>query len=222
MRKFLYFGKSRSSISLEVAYTPMAQVGLDFGEDITLSFGFLVQFYISLNVHKINSWLYRHKLQDRALKFDIWFKEGVLISINLFAKTMESKKGDWKWFWNMSDILKGKARVSKKVIEEKDILVPMPEKSYKAHAILADWTWHYPRWFSLTIRRCEIELEEGIPHAGKGENSYDCGDDATFGVTTGKIKNIAVAVGNLVGSTLDIRVRYGGWKDWNFKRKPKK
>src|SRR3990167_5778242 len=31
--------------------------------------------------------------------------------------------------------------------------------------------------------------------AGKGENSWDCGDDATFWITTGPVKSIPEAVG---------------------------
>jgi len=91
----------------------------------------------------------------------------------------------------------------------------MPEKNYPAHAILADWTWTYPRWFSKTIRRCEIKIPGGLPHEGKGENSYDCGQDATFSIAT-KAKTIPEGVGQLVGSVLKDRVKYGGWGDYNW------
>lgn len=218
IRKFFYWNKSRDYISFELSYLPMCQIGIDFGEDITFSIGCFVQFYISLSIFKLYSWFYKHKINDRALSFDIWFNNGFPVSIYLMSETMCWKNGDWKWCWNISNKLKGKSTVSKKKIEEKDILIPMPEKSYKGHAILADWTWHYQRWFSKTIRRCEIKVPEGIPHPGKGENSWDCGDDATFGLTTGKVKNIPQAVGDLVGMTLETRVKNGGWEDWNWER----
>lgn len=197
----------------------MAQIGIDFGEDITFSIGCFLQIYISLGIPKFNSWLYKHKLNNRALKFDMWFRNGWSVSLNFLSDTMGWKKGGWRWYLNIDNKLKGKYKVSKKIIEERDILVPMPEKSYRAHAILADWTWKYPRWFPKTVRRCEIDVPEGIPHAGKGENSWDCGDTATFGMTTGRVRSIAKAVGNLVGTVLNDRVRYGGWGDWNWKRK---
>jgi hypothetical protein len=226
IRKFFYWNNYRNYISFELGYLPMCQIGIDFGEDITFSIGCFIQFYVSLNIVKLNHWLYKHKIYDRALKFYFWFggndgtitKSRFAISVNLMSDDTGWKKGGWRWYMNISDKLKGKFTVSKKIIEIKDILIPMPEKSYKARAVLADWTWHFPRWFPKTIKRCEIEIPEGLPHAGKGENSWDCGDDATFGLTTGKVRSISQAVGELVGMTLETRVKNGGWDDWNWKR----
>jgi hypothetical protein len=131
---------------------------------------------------------------------------------------MSWKKGDWKWYINFRDKFKGRYKVTQKIIEERDILIPMPEKSYNAHAVLADWTWKYQRWFPMTIRRCEIEIPDGIPHEGKGENSWDCGVDRTYGVTTGKVKDIPEAVGNIVESSLRTRIKNGGWGDWKWEK----
>jgi hypothetical protein len=217
VKKYFYFGKN--SITIGTFYYPCIQIGLEFGEKITLKLGSFIQLYFSLNFYRLNSLLRKIKMNDRELSFDIGFSNGLTLRINLFADTMGWKKGDRKWCFFISDMIKGNHSVSKTIIEERDILIPMPEKSYQAHAILADWTWKYPRWFSKKVRRCEIDIPDGIPHAGKGENSYDCGDDATFGITTGRVKNIPIAVGNLVGSILNDRVRYGGWSDWNFQRK---
>lgn len=218
IRKFFYWNKSRDYISFELGYLPMCQIGIDFGEDITFSIGCFIQFYISLSIFKLYSWFYKHKITNRALSFDFWFNNGFPISLNLMSDTMCWKNGDWKWCCDISRKLKGKFTVSKKIIETNFVLIPMPEKTYKGHAVLADWTWHYPRWFSKTIRRCEIGVPGGIPHPGKGENSWDCGDDATFRLTTGKVRSIAEAVGKLVGMVLESRVKYGGWEDWNWKR----
>jgi hypothetical protein len=216
VRKFIYFNKN--SIIVEVSFLPMAQIGLSFGEHITFSLGFFVQFYLSFDFLAISSLLYKHNFYDKALDLTIWFNNGGSISVNLFSDTMGWKRGDLNWYFPILGTLKGKAKVTKRVIEERDILIPMSEKVYSAKAILADWTWKYPRWFRKVIRRCEIKIPEGIPHAGKGENSWDCGDDATFGITTGQCKSIPEAVGVLVGSCLKDRVRYGGWKDYNWKR----
>jgi hypothetical protein len=61
--------------------------------------------------------------------------------------------------------------------------------------------------------RVDLKIDKGIPHAGKGENSWDCGDDATYGMCCA-VKNIAEGVGVLVGSVLHDRVKYGGYGDW--------
>lgn len=216
MRKFIYFNKN--SIIIEISFLPLAQIGLSFSEHVTFSLGFFIQFYLSFDFPVINSWLYKHKLNDKALDLNIWFNNGGSISVNLFSDPMSWERGDLIWYFPILGTLKGRAKISKKIIEERDILIPMPEKMYSAKAILADWTWIYLRWFKKVIRRCEIKIPEGIPHAGKGENSWDCGDNATFGITTGRCKSIPEAVGILVGNVLNNRVRYGGWKDYNWKR----
>src|SRR5690606_38230523 len=78
-------------------------------------------------------------------------------------------------------------------------------------------TWSRPRWFPKMVKRIEIEMGEPIPHQGKGENSWDCGVDGTYSYTA-PAESIADGVGGLVGSVLSTRIRYGGWRDWNFQR----
>lgn len=107
---------------------------------------------------------------------------------------------------------------SEKVIEQREVLVPMPERSYRAKAQLEEirvgWD-KLPRRFDATKRRVKIDMLEGeqVPHPGKGENSWDCDEDATFGMTT-PARTIEDGVGRLVASALRSRIRYGGanWK----------
>ena len=218
MRKFFRFNKYQNSICVEVYKLPSVRVGVEFGENIVFRIGAFIQLALSFNFRGLNLWLYKKGIHNRGLEFNIGFSDGLTVSLNLMADTMDWKRGQWKWYWNISDRIKGKVEVLKKVIEERDILIPMPEKSYNAHAVLADWTWKYQRWFPMTVRRCEIDILEGLPHAGKGENSWDCGNDATFSITTGKVRNIPEAVGNLVGNVLNTRVKHGGWKDYKWDR----
>jgi hypothetical protein len=96
----------------------------------------------------------------------------------------------------------------------------MPEGAYQGTAKLVLYEWSRPRWFTKRMKRCEIRVPAGIPHEGKGDNSWDCGADATFGMTTGECSSIPQGVGLLVGSVLRDRVEYGGWGDrnWNKQR----
>jgi hypothetical protein len=55
-------------------------------------------------------------------------------------------------------------------------------------------------------------MTDPVPFPGKGENSWDCGEDATHGYY-GPAASIEDAVGNLVTSTLKRRRKYGG-RDW--------
>lgn len=130
-------------------------------------------------------------------------------------------QGKWRdSCFHFDDFFLGKSKCTREVLEERDVLVPMPEKAYPAHAKLMRYTWTRPRWFSKSIKRVEIDIPDGIPHEGKGENSWDCGHDATFSMTTGECNSIPEGVGKLVGSCLKDRVKYGGWGDWKWD-KPK-
>lgn len=97
-------------------------------------------------------------------------------------------------------------------LEQREIDVPLPERSYRGTARLHDDAWRRPRWpFPLRIRRVSIEMHDGeqLPHPGKGENSWDGGEDATFGITTAAA-TIEDGIGHLVASVLRSRLRHGG------------
>ena len=118
---------------------------------------------------------------------------------------------------NFVDMLLGRDKCEHYPIEEHDVLIPMPEGAYPATAKLEQWTWRRPRWFARSLKRVTIDIPKGVPVPGKGENSWDCGDDAIFG-TTVQASSIAEGVGMLVGSALRTRIRYGGWSDWKWDR----
>lgn len=131
---------------------------------------------------------------------------------------------DWGWSsdipkWkdgsiNILDLLFGKQKYSTETISEKEIEVPMLEKNYKAKIKMFESTWKRPRWFAEKLLRAEIDMIEPIPEPGKGTCDYNCGDDATFGITV-PAKTPEEAVGKLVESVLESRMkRMGSWK-WN-------
>lgn len=63
-------------------------------------------------------------------------------------------------------------------------IVSMPEGSYPATFKASRVRWQRPRWFRAPwVWRCEIEVEGGIGVPGKGENSWDCGDDAIYSMS---------------------------------------
>lgn len=168
-----------------------------------------------------------------------WRLAGVFPRINKEREVKVSVHGnavwwtvwrDWRDGWSrriprwregsfhFDDFLLGPSKCSQRVVEERAITVPMPERSYPATAKLVEYTWKRPRWFVRRMMRVQIDLPEGIPHEGKGENSWDCGTDATYGITTGECRTIAAGVGVLVGSVLEQRIKHGGWRDWKWER----
>lgn len=111
------------------------------------------------------------------------------------------------------DVLLGKVDYSTRVLKSTPAMVPMPEGSYAATVELFESTWKRPRWFATRMVRADVKLEKGIPFPGKGENSYDCGEDALHGLTT-KADTIEEAIAETVQSALRSRRRYGGSIDW--------
>lgn len=96
------------------------------------------------------------------------------------------------------------------------VTIPMPEGFYEASVVMMTETWKRPRlpWVSKRIRRHHTELKKGIPEPGKGENSWDCGEDSISGMT-GPAHDVAEAIGHLVTSVYRTRLRRGGsflWK----------
>lgn len=90
-----------------------------------------------------------------------------------------------------------------------EILIPMPEGAYPARAHVERRTWKRPRWPWPIVRvSVAVDIPKGIPFAGKGENSWDCGDDGLFGYGA-EGDSIEHAIGHGVESVLTSRRRYG-------------
>lgn len=62
--------------------------------------------------------------------------------------------------------------------------VVMPEGRYPATVKVYRCRWNRRFWRGRWWWRASVEVPVGVPIPGKGENSWDCDDHATFGVTT--------------------------------------
>jgi hypothetical protein len=137
-------------------------------------------------------------------------------------------KFDWGWsrqmpkwmdgHFGLRDIkqaLLGKEKYEEHVYQERDIVVTMPEGEYKGKAKQFDGVWFHERFDFIEKRvpRVSIELVEAIPFSGKGENSWDCGEDGTTGITC-FARTIEEGIGQLVGSVLETRKKRGDPMKW--------
>lgn len=123
-----------------------------------------------------------------------------------------SKTPRWRsGHWDPRDTLLGRMKYHREVIEERDILVPMPERAYPATATLTESTWTRQRfgWPARRLLRVEIEIPGGIPEPGKGTEAWNIDDDATYSITTAA-DSIPEGIAHLVASVLKHRERYGG------------
>lgn len=123
--------------------------------------------------------------------------------------------------FNLADWALGRHQFSKTVVEGPTrVLVPMPERSYPATVTIELRRWKRPRWpWAREEYGYDLDLlkEDGspgyIPTPGKGENSWDCGGDGTFG-KSGPGRTIEAAIAGVVQSTLADRRRRGARADY--------
>lgn len=119
-----------------------------------------------------------------------------------------------KWrdgHWNVFDSTLGRHRHSKIELSKTDVLIPMPERPYPATVTMFESTWRRQRFpfIRKSIRRAEVEIDGGIPFPGKGENAWDCGDDAVFS-STFPATTVEEAIGKVVSSVMRDRRKNGG------------
>ncbi len=137
---------------------------------------------------------------------------------------LEAAEGAWSrsdpWWqrWSLHDRHVW-GRIDSTVIEDDplDATVTLPEGGYPARLTRRAVTRRPTRWPGTwrhrptTVTSWQIDVDGGIPVWGKGENSWDCGMDGTFGSCCYTTADEAVA--GLVASVLCDRQRYGGPHD---------
>jgi hypothetical protein len=123
-------------------------------------------------------------------------------------------------WWSVDDALRGKPVYTSRVISETPAIIPMPERSYRATVVLTEDTWTRSRWPATRVRGATVKMAAGeqIPIPGKGENSWDCDEDAIYSCGT-RAGTVSEAIASIVGSALASRERHGG-RNWKPEAKP--
>lgn len=149
------------------------------------------------------------------------------IGISFFEQTIwfEIWNGDFGWdrrqpkwmsfIFSPVDFLLGKRKYASKNLLASPALVdaPMPEATYPVEVMLTEDSWKRPRWpWPMVRRRADVKCLRPIPIPGKGENSWDCGEDAIY-ATGCAATTVDEALAALKDSVLKTRERYGG-KNW--------
>ena len=181
---------------------------------------YLFSLYFTLEYFPLEQWLQKitkRKAEKYGNGRDIGFHwmEGSLF-INLWSDPMEWRSQDPKWGSFTicpSDILLGKRKYSERELRTDTRMLTLPERTYPVQIKLMEATWKRPRWpFPDKIVRASVEVEGGVPVPGKGENSWDCGEDAIYSSTM-PAKTFDEALSGLYASVMRDRERYGG-KNW--------
>lgn len=138
--------------------------------------------------HNGSFWLYPFSKTNSWQKKDGWFSK------NHSFDPMEFVCGRWNY-------------TEEHVTPWSPIVVGMPEGTYKGKVKLYIGTWKN-RFRTRRVPRAEIDMEEGIPFPGKGENSWDCDENCTWGLTCAA-KSEEEAIASIIEGVLRNRRVYG-------------
>jgi hypothetical protein len=149
---------------------------------------------------------------NQAVWWDVWHP------------SMSWTRGTPRWrhgSWHPLDTFFGRLERSSETLEEAyNVPVPLPEGTYRADVTLSRNTWTRSRWphwpFGLVVDGAEVKMHEGLalPIPGKGENAYDCGDDATYSLYLPHVATVEEAIGRAVADTLRTRKQRQGDYGW--------
>ena len=123
----------------------------------------------------------------------------------------ETSRHDRQYCINPANILFGRSKYSESPRETHTASLTLPEGTYPLVVELYKATWKRPRWpRSVSTQRADVDAgKNGIQIPGKGENDWDCDDDAVFSMTC-PAATVEQAVETLRALILRDRKRYGG------------
>lgn len=148
---------------------------------------------------------------DKAVWWEFWHDDN-----GWSSKTPRWRHG----CWHPLDTFFGRSVHASELVETANVVIPMPEKGYRAVIELRRDTWKRPRSpFTQTIMRAHTEMKDPIPIPGKGENSWDCGQDALHG-STAPAENVIAGIVDVMKSVLDSRRRHGDRAHYGLEWRP--
>lgn len=215
-RAWLHLGASYSrTLNVEWRWAAFHTLGVRFDlgahreATLSLHFGWFSLYLGGDGV--LPRWLRPRRAQAWGLTYS---RESHHLSYSLGCDPWSWRRGDWRQGGCfVPDVLLGRAKHETTTLRTVETVIPMPEGVYPATVKLTRATWWRPRWpFPLVRYYSAVEIPNGIPFPGKGENAWDCGDDALFGCAA-EGTTVEAGVANAVESVLRYRRKYGWTAD---------
>jgi hypothetical protein len=147
-------------------------------------------------------------------------EDHLVVSWNCNDSSWSSETGPahgWQKSWFLKDVFLGHAKYVEGEGEPVPAVISMPEADYPCTVTIRTDEWRRPRWRTLRLTRADVDIPGGVPIPGKGENAWDCDEDAIFGQTA-PATSVAEAVESVRQSAERRRLKYGGC-DWKPTRK---
>lgn len=188
-----------------------AKVGASFELDdcdreATFSFG-LWFFAIYVTKHL------RYFKPRKHRQFGFSFHDGAFWLTIWGDPTAWDSKSPWwmhtRWF-DVKRFLLGKALFGiRTLVDEYESIIPLPEGAYRCTIKKELHIWSRPRWFIKKEVFWTVNLSNGIPYEGKGENAWDCGEDGLHSISI-SCETAEQAIGKVVAEVLSTRQRRTG------------
>lgn len=180
----------------------------------------LLPFALYLSLEGLGLWQPRKKhiftwdnnrevwLPDRR-EFDVSVSDWT-IRFALWGRWGEWNTRDPWWIRGVSldlqRLVLGKRVYVAQFVRQENVRIAMPEGAYRGVATVELVTRGFARWFKRTAEEVSLEIPKGIPFAGKGENSWDCGDDGLHGIGGSSVED---AIARAQAAVQESRRRHG-------------
>lgn len=242
-KKSFYFDKDRFSkmLSFEISgfdSSPSIKFAMEGSErEVVFHIAFLIGLWITVRgipdswfPQEYNSYGKQYYPCDREIRLTLIDFHLLVFSCWLDPNSWHRKDNGWRqWSINFQRLIQGKHNCEFINIETKQMLLPFYEGNYNVEVIKKMRIDSWQRWFTRMSISFEVKcgyynndnkwIDVPIPHEGKGENSWDCGEDATwsssFPATFRRNKKFAMktcedAALYFWQCMMETRIRYGG------------
>lgn len=135
--------------------------------------------------------------------------------INPWSRQHEWHRDD-PWYvrgltFHIDDFILGKRKCTTEEIRWPErVAIELDGRVYQGIATYERRTWKRSRWFAFSKESTwiDMDLHDGLPHDGKGENGWDCGGDALCGWGCNGI-DLEKCIASGIEKVLKARKRYG-------------
>lgn len=201
-RKWWHFSKNRG-ISIEISgfnSSPSAYIRIDGDEgELKFHIGLFIGVWLTFERFLPRNWYpqrwskYTNSFlpEEREIYFafhggcfwwDLWVSE----EWSSYSANKTWRKG----CWHIVDRIKGKHEYKTTPVEVKEYKIPFLEGNYNVLITKSERVDTWKRWFTRKMLTFNVKVgyyddnknwvAQGVPVEGKGENSWDCGEDATY------------------------------------------
>lgn len=142
------------------------------------------------------------ELSIRVFDWAIWW---CLWRNDAHCHSTDKRQGSWYPLDTLLGSLKSKT-VQK---HQHDATLSMPESDYPCSVTMELVRWKRKRWFAFYRHYANVVVEFPIPIPGKGENGWDCDDDAVYEASF-NVGSVEEALDKVRSSVLKTRMDRGG------------